>query len=143
MTALTASRNTPAQLGMLRSGPVGAAKTIYAGALLMRTATGYIVPGATATGCTGVGRAESSVDNSAGADGAVAVAYVPGTFLFANSAGADEITIADVGALAWIVDDQTVAKTDGGTTRSPAGIIEGIDATGVWVRCDEALTRAS
>ena len=27
-------------------------------------------------------------------------------------------------------------------TRSPAGIIEGVDALGVWVRFDEALTSA-
>ena len=42
------------------------------------------------------------------------------------------------------VDDQTVAKTDGTGTRSRAGIVDGIEASGgVWVRCDEALARAA
>jgi hypothetical protein len=31
------------------------------------------------------------------------------------------------------VDDQTVAKTDGSTTRSVAGIVRGVDTDGVWV----------
>ncbi|CUH67985.1 hypothetical protein TG4357_03322 [Thalassovita gelatinovora] len=60
-----------------------------------------------------------------------------------NSAAADEITIADIGNKAYAVDDQTVAKTDGTATRSPAGIIDDVDANGVWVRFDEALTNAS
>ena len=42
-----------------------------------------------------------------------------------------------------MVDDQTVAKTNGGNTRSPAGIIDSVDADGVWIRFDEALTKAS
>ncbi|MFB0515162.1 MAG: hypothetical protein ACETWG_00985, partial [Candidatus Neomarinimicrobiota bacterium] len=33
----------------------------------------------------------------------------------------------------YIVDDQTVAKTDGTGTRSPAGFIEDVDSNGVWV----------
>ena len=37
---------------------------------------------------------------------------------FANSAAADAITLADVGADCYMVDDQTVAKTHGGNTRS-------------------------
>ena len=35
----------------------------------------------------------------------------------------------------YIVDDNTVALTDGTSTRSRAGIIEGVDTDGgVWVR---------
>ncbi|MGC9368704.1 MAG: hypothetical protein ACP5DX_04095 [Paracoccaceae bacterium] len=143
MTALTADRNTPRSQGDDRSGAVGAATTIYAGALVMRNATGYLVEGQTATGLVGVGRAEERVDNSAGADGDLNVTYRPGIYRFANSAGADEITIAEIGAKAYAVDDQTVAKTDGTATRSPAGIIDDVDANGVWVRLDEALTNAS
>ncbi len=41
------------------------------------------------------------------------------------------------------MDDQTVAKTDGTATRSRAGIVDAAEATGVWVRCDEALARAA
>ena len=63
---------------------------------------------------------------------------------FANSSAGDLITIADIGKACFIVDDQTVAKTDGTGTRSRAGIVDGIEASGgVWVRCDEALARAA
>jgi len=40
-----------------------------------------------------------------------------------------------------VVDDQTVAKTDGTATRSPAGFVDMVDDLGVWVRFDEAMTR--
>lgn len=142
MSALTTDRNTPQKVGDVRSGAVAASAMIYAGALLMRNAAGYLVPGATATGLVGVGRAEERVDNSAGADGDLTIVYMPGTFLFANSAAADQITIADIGSVCFAVDDQTVAKTDGTGTRSRAGIVAGIDNLGVWVRFDEALTSA-
>lgn len=109
----------------------------------MRNAAGYLTKGATATGCVGVGRAEATVDNTAGGVGALSVEFRLGTFLFANSAAGDLITIADVGKVCFIVDDQTVAKTDGTATRSRAGIVDAVEPIGVWVRCDEALTRAA
>lgn len=40
------------------------------------------------------------------------------------------------------MDDQTVAKTDNSAARSPAGVVEDVEDAGVWVRMDEALTRA-
>lgn len=143
MVALTAARNTPLRMGDIRAEPLAAAIKVFGGSLVMRNAAGYLTKGATATGCVGVGRAESTVDNSAGAAGALSLEYRVGTFLFANSASGDLITIADIGKACFIVDDQTVAKTDGTTTRSRAGIVEAVEATGVWVRCDEALTRAA
>lgn len=143
MTALTADRNTPAWAGgSHRSGDVAASTTIHAGALLMRDASGNIVEGQTATGLTGVGRALERVDNSAGSAGDTVVAYDEGVFRYANSAGADEITKADIGNLAYAVDDQTVAKTDDTAARSKAGIVASVDGQGVWVRFDEALTKA-
>lgn len=142
MTALSADRNTARAEGDVRQGAVAAAMLIYAGALIMRNAAGYIVKGQTATGLVGVGRAEARVDNSAGGNGDLNVAYRPGVFRYANSAGADEITQAETGDVCYAVDDQTVAKTDGTSTRSPAGIVDHVDAQGVWVRLDEALTLA-
>ena len=56
-----------------------------------------------------------------------------GTFKFANSASTDQITLADVGASAYIVDDQTVAKTNGTSTRSIAGTIRDVESDGVWI----------
>lgn len=143
MVALSTERNTRARIGDLRVEPMAATVKIWGGSLVMRNAAGYLTKGATATGCVGVGRAEKTVDNT-GAAGAVSAEYRIGLFLFANSTAGDQITIADIGKLCYIVDDQTVAKTDGTATRSRAGIVDGIEASGaVWVRCDEALARAA
>lgn len=133
MVALSADRNTPERDGKIYRYAVGAAATIYAGALVALDATGYVVPGSTATTLTAVGRAEDYVDNSAGADGDATVDVRRGVFRFVNSAAGDEITAADIGGTAYIVDDQTVAKTDGTATRSVAGTIRDVDPLGVWV----------
>jgi hypothetical protein len=143
MVALTSERNTRMRIGDFRVEPVAAAIKIWGGSLVMRNAAGFLTKGATATGCVGVGRAEKTVDNTAGAAGAVSLEYQRGLFLFANSTAGDLITIADVGKVCFILDDQTVAKTDGTATRSRAGIVDAVEATGVWVRCDEALARAA
>lgn len=143
MVALTAERNTRMRTGDIRLEPVAAAVKIWNGSLVMRNAAGLLTKGATATGCIGVGRAEKTVDNSAGAAGAASVEYRTGIFLFANSAAGDLIVAADIGKPCFIVDDQTVAKTDGTASRSRAGIVDGVDAIGVWVRCDEAITRGA
>ena len=142
MVALTSERNTRLRIGDLRLEPVAAAVKIFGGSLVIRNAAGYLTKGATATACIGVGRAEKTVDNTAGAAGALSLDYRLGSFLFANLAG-DLVTIADIGKPCFIADDQTVARTDGAATRSRAGIVEAVEATGVWVRCDEALARAA
>jgi hypothetical protein len=94
----------------------------------------------TATGSFGVGRAE--VAGSSTTAGVTAQPFREGTFQFANSAAGDLIATADIGTVCYIVDDQTVAKTNGTSTRSPAGVVVDVDAQGVWVSFDEALTRA-
>lgn len=142
MVALTQDRDTKQRIGDMRSGPMAAATTIFAGALVMRNAAGFLIEAATATGMVGVGRAEHYTDNT-GAAGDVELRYRPGCFRYDNSAGGDLIALADIGALCFAVDDQTVARTNGSNTRSPAGIIEDVDTMGVWVRLDEALTNAA
>ena len=140
MVALTADRNTPEALGTEREGLLGAAQQIFIGSILMRNVAGHLIKGATALGSFGVGRAEKR-GTSVGA-GVTSQRYLLGVFRFANSAAGDLITIADIGTACYIVDDQTVAKTNGTGTRSPAGAVDGVDALGVWVRFDEARTRA-
>lgn len=145
MPALTSDRNTVQRLDpapVPRIGLMAAAQTIFAGALVMRNASGLLVKGDTAVGLVGVGRSEGYFDNGDGADGDLSAEYAPGIFRFANS-DADEITIADIGNPCYAVDDQTVAKTSDTDTRSPAGIIDDVDDQGVWVRFDEALTKAA
>ena len=133
MTALTQDRNTPLKDGEEIAVLVGAAKKIFAGSLVVAAATGYAEPGSTATTLTALGRAEEFVDNSAGAAGAKTVRVRRGkAFKFANAA-ADLVTQAELGKTCYIVDDQTVAKTNGGATRSAAGKVVGIDSDGVWV----------
>ena len=132
MAALTKDRNTPEGLGDVRNPGVAAATIIHAGSLVMLDG-GYAKPAATAVGKVALGRAEKRVDNSAGADGDLRATVKRGIFRWANSAAADEIAAADIGGTAYIVDDQTVAKTDGGATRSAAGKIHDVDAKGVWV----------
>lgn len=131
--ALTADRDTPRRDGAQVSLGVATTKKIYAGSLVMRSATGYATPGAVATGCIGAGRAAETVDNTLGADGAVSVLIDKGVYRFGNSAAGDAITVAEIGNICYIVDDATVAKTDNGGTRSIAGRIHDVDSSGVWV----------
>jgi hypothetical protein len=134
MTALTAARNTPRLEAGNRHYGVAAAALIWQGSLVCLNAAGFAVKATTAAGLTAAGRAEETVDNSTGAAGDKRIEVKPGMFRWANSAAADLITIADRGKTAYLVDDQTVAKTDGSATRSAAGMIVDVDALGVWVK---------
>jgi hypothetical protein len=133
--SLTAPRNTP-QLGcdpILNSlkVPVAAATKIYQGAFVFLDASGNAVPGGS-TGVLALGRAEETVDNTTGSAGALEVKVSAGIFKWANSASTDLIADADVGHQAFIVDDQTVAKTSAGA-RAPAGTIVKVADGGVYV----------
>ncbi|MCB1463254.1 MAG: hypothetical protein KDJ90_12705 [Nitratireductor sp.] len=133
MTALAAARSTPEKEAVNFSFPVLASAICYAGALAVLDASGWVKPAVTATGLVAVGRFEATVDNSDGSNGTLNAEVKAGVFRWANSSSTDEITKAEIGDLAYIVDDQTVAKTSGGNTRSVAGRIMDVDATGVWV----------
>ncbi len=131
MSALTRDRNTALKNAEVIGVPVAATANIFAGALVAANVSGYAAPGRTAVGLTYLGRAEESVDNTGGADGA---ATVPVRRLNAFKWGNDgSITQAHLGKTAYIVDDQTLAATDGTGTRSAAGRIVGIESDGVWI----------
>lgn len=132
MVALTADRDTKRRDITTHHDPVKAGAVIYAGALVALDANGWLVPGATATTLKARGRAEERVDNTGGADGAVIARVATGVFRFANL-GADPVARADIGNDCFIVDDQTVAKTNGTNTRSKAGRVVELDSAGVWV----------
>lgn len=132
MAALAADRNTPEREGSIRVFNVAASTKLHYGALVALNA-GNAVPGSTATGLKAVGRSEDQVDNSSGSAGDKQVRVRSGTFRFNNSASGDAITAADITSTCYIVDDQTVAKTDGTGTRSTAGKIFDVDDQGVWV----------
>jgi len=133
MTAATADRNTGFREGQIVGIPVAAGQLIHAGVLVAVNANGFAEEGKTEADLTYVGRAEEYVDNTAGADGAKYLPVRRGlAFKWANSAD-DPITQASFGKPCFIEDNQTVAKTNGINTRSPAGIVYGIDPDGVWV----------
>ena len=131
--ALSADRNTPRVEGPIRRRPVAADTVIYTGALVAQNASGNAVPGSTATGLTALGRAEARADNTGGSAGDVTVQVRRGIFRFNNSSSADLIEGDDIGKTAYIVDDETVALTDGSSSRSAAGTIYDVDDLGVWV----------
>lgn len=133
MGALTADRNTPSKAGKLLPFKVAATAKIFAGGLVVANADGYAEPGSTAATLTYLGRADHTVDNTLGADGAAEVLVSRGVaFQWANLAG-DPVTQASMGKVCYIADDQTVAATHAGNTRSVAGVVVGLDAAGVWV----------
>ena len=130
--ALAADRMIKRRTGDSFSDPVAATTTIFTGALVCLNAAGNAVPGSTSATLTARGICVERVVNS-GAAGDERVESIAGCFNFNNSASADEIARAEIGGLAYIVDDETVAKTDGTGTRSVAGQIIDIDDSGVWV----------
>ncbi|WP_440411135.1 hypothetical protein [Neorhizobium petrolearium] len=134
MTALAADRNTPERSGDVRDVPIAADTLLFAGAMAAVNAAGNAVPVTTALGLKGAGRVERRVDNAGGAAGAERVRIRAGIFRYANSAGADELTQADIGADVYGVDDQTVAKTSATNTRSVVGKVFDVDDQGVWVK---------
>lgn len=138
MTALANSRDLSKYAGKslpdIGEGPVAASVTIYKGAILVRNSSGYIKPGTTATGEIAIGVACEDVVNS-GSAGAKRVTYERGVFPFANSSAGDLIADpTDCDKTVYIVDDQTVAKTDGSSSRSAAGKVERIEGGLVFVR---------
>lgn len=131
--ALTAARNTPSRTGQVFELGVATGVKIYQGALVAVNSSGYVTPGATSTTLVGLGRAEAYVDNTAGQNGDVNIRVSRGIFQYANSSAGDAIANDDIGKICYMVDDATVALTNGSDTRSPAGRIFGVDSSGVWV----------
>lgn len=134
MAALTAARNTPARLTpRTRTVPVAANAVIQQGGQVQINAAGYAVPASATVANVTIGMAKAKVDNTGGANGAVNVDVDRGVFRFGNSTSTDLIGLTQIGSTVYVVDDQTVAKTNGGGTRPAAGKCFDVDASGVWV----------
>jgi hypothetical protein len=108
--------------------PIAANTRIFKGSLVCLDAAGRAIPGGLiAAGATvAVGKASSTVDNRTGSalGGAAEAADVEvefGVFAFESAGAADQIAQTEVGKLVYVVDDQTVAKTSGTSTRIVAG----------------------
>ncbi len=130
--SLASPRATNSRESRDRVFPVAANVKIWQGAQVMLI-NGYATPGAVAAGGVSLGRAKYTADNTGGAAGAISVETSRGCFKWDNSA-TDAIGVNQVGRSCFIFDDHTVASTDGGSgARSPAGIVDQVDADGVWV----------
>lgn len=135
MTALTADRSTPFRAGAQVSDPLAVGATIYAGAMYALDASGNAVP------ATSAGKAVRAVaqERVVQANGDTAVSGLKGSWRFGNSAAGAALTRADIGAVAYVADDQTVAKT--GT--AVAGVVLDIEDGDVWVDIGAAVVLAA
>lgn len=132
MTAQSQARSVVEQQGIHIEAPVKGATTIWQGALVVMESA-LAIPGKTAaSGLIVLGVAEQTVVNSGG-DGAAKVVAKQGTFKFFNL-GADPILAGDVGKDAYIVDDQTFAKTSNSSARSIGGKVARVESDGVFIR---------
>ena len=136
-TPLASFRDTKQVNSLVRSRvALGASKVVYAGGVVVTdTATGYGCAGKTATGLVARGIAQQTVDNSSGAAGAAA-ADVDNRPAWLDILGTDLVTQANVDQTVYLVDDHTIAATDGGGTRSIAGILREVGTLGALVEFD-------
>lgn len=132
MAALEDDKNLAIRGGDLFTAPAKAGVKLFAGCIVVLSGA-VAKPAVTAAGLRVLGICDDYVDNTAGEDGDVDVKYRRGVYRLENSEDGDEITLADVGNTAFLVDDQTVAKTSDTGARSPAGFIVDVDDDGVWV----------
>lgn len=135
MTATAADRPTAEREARTYVDPMAAAVKINAGALVVLDASGNAKPGVTGTGLIARGRAEVAADNTLGAAGALTARTKSGCFAFATDGS---IARTNIGKTVYIVDDQTLAATDGSATRSAAGVLKDLEGSGstatAWVQ---------
>ena len=130
----TADRPTRIREGDELSPDVYQAVKIFGGTMVQKNATGYAVPASATVANKTLGIAKHASVNLAGASGDIKARVRRNIIgVFANSASGDLITIADIGNDCYVVDDCTVAKTNGGSTRPVAGKIMDVDSFGVHV----------
>ena len=135
-TALTAERNTPYRVGKRVTLPVAGGEKIFAGSMVAQNnANSGLVTNAVASGTTlqVIGRAASTVDNSAGTNGQKTIDIDVGVFGWANFGGVSD---ANIGDICYVVDDQTVSVTNVGSSVI-AGVVFDVDGTYVWVDTGE------
>ena len=132
--ALTAGRQTKTREGSVFSAPLAANTTVFSGSIVALDASGNLVPGQTSGTLKRPGLCLCDAQNTGAAGEATAEYDVNACAYFGNSTGGDLIDRTDIGADCFIVDDETVAKTNGAGARSVAGEIVGVDDGGVWVQ---------
>lgn len=129
MAAATKDLERPARSGDAYGYPVLGGVRIFGRTIVAVTAALAAVPAGHADAVAIVGLAEEQIDNRDGATGDQLVRALRGVRLFPVT-GAD---VTDIGAAVYAADDQTLQLTNAGGELA-AGIIDGVDADGVWVR---------
>jgi len=133
--ALTEAQSTPERSGDDMVVGVYTNTRIFAGALVCLNSSGYAIPAADGDGNIVIGRAASTVDNrvnatGAGDSGVLTIKVRRGVF---GWAAADTVSDANIGDLAYVIDDNHVSATNAGTYAVIAGPIVDYDGTYVWV----------
>lgn len=147
MTALSAPRDTWEADGVSIQPVVKSGSVIYRGAHVGINTSGTAQPMAKAVsgGLRSVGVALETVTG----DGVLTVKCRAGSFAFHNSSSSDEITIEDVGAVAYFEDDQTAALLSTGSRPQGGRIVDVLEdgkvvvATGIINALDGDLVAAN
>lgn len=138
MAVLTDNRETDRKDGVLLAIPVKGATKIYKGAQVAIDANGFLVPASDTADLRAGLVAYEKVDNSTGADGDVKCrVYRRGIFLF----DATSITLAMVGDMMYVVDDQTFDEAKGTNAIMAGRLVDFVSATKGWIDIEEASTR--
>lgn len=128
MTSATASRQTPGRVPGIRYFTSDAAGFGYLGCMVQLNAAGLLVDASATAANITVGVAHFDFGASQGVSVDCSQVYP-----FVNSAGADAIAVTDIGKPAYVVDNQTVAKTSNSGARPVAGTIYDVNEYGVWI----------
>lgn len=123
MTAITAGRAYKTLEPGRRSHPIAASTTLYRGGMVFCNGSGY-ADHTTGNGLKCLGVAVGDQDNSAGSNGAFrAELDCDKAFDFAIGTSSDALTDADIGATVYAIDNATVGKTSGSSSRAVAGTL--------------------
>ena len=134
MTTEIIDRATPQRAGDLVADPLAAGAVIPAGRMYILDGDGnaVIASSASARPVRAVTRRQAvQADGDTATDGSL------GCFRFVNDATAP-VTRADIGAIAYVVDGQTVAKSGSAI----AGVIFDVEDAGVWVQISASAPTA-
>ena len=140
MAALTEGRNTVEILANVTHYTYGRevadGAVVYAGSIAAQNGSGKAVPASDTAGLVVLGRAEATVSNGE------KVVIRTGVYLFDNGTSSEELTAADIGAAAYVLDDHTVGKV-GGSNGIVAGIVVNVTAEGVAVEITPTARKAA
>lgn len=146
MAALTAERDTPCQHHDFPFNYAQKGNTkIFNGSLCMTDANGYLVPGADTANCKVAGRAQATGDTTvtntitpgvALADGVGNLDALNGVFQYDNPVGANQLTLADEGKLAYVLTDHELCRAAGTVNSIIAGRVLAVDLVNNKVTID-------